>query len=465
MKLAKLLYRCSNCGHETLRWQGKCLECESWNSLSPINISGDYRKNRDKTLPINGVYAHLGDVTDELSGQKSIKTGMAEIDRVLSGGLLAGSVTLLGGEPGIGKSTLLLQISALAEKATKVMYLSAEEGLNQIAMRASRLALSEADITLVHASTVSDILACADEIKPDLMIIDSIQTVSDSSVSSLPGSVTQVRAVAEQLTKFAKEKQMAVIMAGHVTKDGTLAGPKVLEHLVDTVISFEGDRHHNLRILTILKHRFGPTGEVAIFTMTNEGLREVSDPSQIMLADRCLNTSGSIVVPVLEGQRGLLIELQALTVKTTMANPKRQVQGVASSRLGMILGILEQRMGCAFSGRDVFVSVVGGIKVSEPALDLGLALCLLSAFYDVPIDGAILACGEVGLGGEIRQVANMEKRLNEAARMGFSRAVIPLSTSLEPESDGSYNGIKIIRAATVAQAVEILNKPPKIFYA
>ncbi len=463
MKLAKLLYRCSNCGHEALRWQGKCLECESWNSLSPVNISGDYRKSGSLTPSFSGAYAHLGDVTDELSGQKSIKTGMAEIDRVLSGGLLAGSVTLLGGEPGIGKSTLLLQISASAEKNTKVMYLSAEEGLNQIAMRASRLALSEADITLVHASTVADILACAEEIAPDLIIIDSIQTVSDPNVSSLPGSVTQVRAVAEQLVKFAKEKQTAVIMAGHVTKDGTLAGPKVLEHLVDTVISFEGDRHHNLRILTILKHRFGPTGEVAIFTMANEGLREVSDPSQIMLADRCLNTSGSIVVPILEGQRGLLIELQALSVKTTMANPKRQVQGVAPSRLGMILGILEQRIGCAFSGRDVFVSVVGGIKVSEPALDLGLALCLVSAFYDVPIDGAILACGEVGLGGEIRQVSNMDKRLNEAARMGFSRAVIPFSTSLESESEGNYNGMEIIRAATVAQATEVLNRTTKIF--
>ncbi len=456
MKLAKLLYKCENCGHETSKWQGKCLECDSWNSLSAVEtITSPDAYGVNLLKPAS--YTHLSQAADEYGDQKAIRMGISEIDRILSGGLLKGSVTLLGGEPGIGKSTLLLQIAASAEKNTKVMYLSAEEAVSQVAMRAVRLNLTAADITLVHATTVTEIFACAREVSPDIMIIDSIQTVADPTLPAATGSVTQVRAVAELLVKFAKEKQTAVIMAGHVTKDGTLAGPKVLEHLVDTVISFEGDRHHELRILTVLKHRFGPAGEVAILAMTGEGLKEVADPSQIMLADRCIDTSGSMAVPVLEGQRCLLVELQALAVKTSMANPKRQVQGVATSRLGIVLGILEQRIGCTFSNRDVFVSVAGGLKVAEPALDLALSLCLVSAFYDIAIDNQLLACGEVGLGGEIRQVTGMDKRLIEAARMGFKRVIVPSTTSLDSIPASVSLDLEIIKVPTLRQAIKALS--------
>lgn len=448
----KVLYRCNNCGHETSRWQGKCLECDRWDALSVVDET-----KTSQNLPLDPFRLRRMDTAHPDAGTiQPIPTGIAEADRVFSGGLLPGSVTLLGGEPGIGKSTFLLQIAASMAKRISVMYVSAEEGLNQISLRAARLFIHDSGMNLLHAFGTAEILAYAKDLKPDLLIVDSVQTVCDETVNSASGSVTQVRAVTENLVKFAKKMNTAVIMAGHVTKDGTLAGPKVLEHLVDTVVSFEGDRHHSLRVLTVLKHRFGTSGETAIFSMSAEGLREIPDPSGLMLADRCQEVPGSVVVPVLEGQRSLLVELQALVVKSNLANPKRQVQGVAGSRLAIILAILEQRAGCSFSASDVFVSIVGGIKVSEPALDLPLALCLASAFHDTKVDGALLSCGELGLGGEVRQVAHLDKRLAEGIRLGFKKFIVPASDAdnLDEKSEG--NKIEIIGVRTLREALKAL---------
>ncbi len=432
------------------------MECDSWNALSVVSGAETSYKISD-VGSFAGRCLNLDETGRGRGNRQPFPTDIAELDRVFSGGLLPGSVTLLGGEPGIGKSTLLLQIAASVGKRISVLYASAEEGLNQIALRAERLSLAGSGINLLHASGIADILACAEEYAPELLIVDSVQTVFDESVNSASGSVAQVRAVTEHLVRFAKGRETAVIMAGHVTKDGTLAGPKVLEHLVDTVVSFEGDRHHSLRVLTVLKHRFGTSGEAAIFSMSPEGLCEVLDPSGLMLADRCADVAGSVVVPVLEGQRSLLVELQALVVKSTLTNPKRQVQGVAASRLAIILAVLEQRVGCNFSSRDVFVSIVGGIKVSEPALDLSLALCLASAFYDVKVDPSLLACGEVGLGGEVRQVAHPDKRFAEGSRLGFKKFIVPASDACNLEDRSNGDGVEIIGVATLGEALRIIH--------
>lgn len=436
---------CGECGATTPRWQGRCPSCGAWNSLAERTVESAIKvSSRPPASPI------ALDVVDHAKGQ-AIETGVAEFDRAMSGGFVPGSVTLVGGEPGIGKSTLLLQIaSALSSEGQKVVIASAEESAEQIGRRAFRLGADRSHIMLCTTSSLPDVLDIAGREVPDLLVIDSIQTVADPDVAGSPGSVTQVRECASQLVAFAKQRGVATVLVGHVTKDGSLAGPRLLEHLVDTVCSFEGDRHHALRILSVVKHRFGPAGELGVFEMTADGLRGVADPSALFLADRQSGVPGSIVAPILEGHRALLVELQTLVTPTVFGTPRRSAEGVASGRLALILAVLEQRVGLLAGALDVFASVVGGVHIQEPGADLALGLALASSVTKTPIDPLTVACGEVGLAGEVRQVVHTERRLKEAFRQGFRRAVV--SRTCPPGPDG----MELIAVATLSEAVERL---------
>jgi DNA repair protein RadA/Sms len=377
-------------------------------------------------------------------------TGVEELDRVLGGGLVPGSVTLLGGEPGIGKSTLLLQL--LAAWSGRTLYVTAEESAQQVHMRAERLNAIKPDLWLVAEMSLNNIIKSIDQVEPQLVIIDSIQAIADPLLNSAPGSVSQVRGCAHRLVQEAKARDLPIILVGHVTKDGGLAGPRVLEHVVDTVLSFEGERHHALRLLRAVKHRFGSTNELGLFEMTEMGLRSVPDASKLFLADRRAGVPGSIVVPTLEGHRPLLVEVQALTnLSPSHVSPRRSAQGVDSGRLAMLLAVLERRANVNLSQHEVFASVVGGVKLGEPGADLGLCLALVSASTDRPLAENLVACGEVGLAGELRQASNTARRLGEAARLGFSRAIIPASSAV----DINISGIKLEPAHTVAEALAL----------
>lgn len=377
-------------------------------------------------------------------------TGVEELDRVLGGGLVPGSVTLLGGEPGIGKSTLLLQL--LAAWSGRTLYVTAEESAQQVHMRAERLNAVKPDLWLVAEMSLNNIINSIDQVEPQLVIIDSIQAIADPLLNSAPGSVSQVRGCAHRLVQEAKARDLPIVLVGHVTKDGGLAGPRVLEHVVDTVLSFEGERHHALRLLRAVKHRFGSTNELGLFEMTEMGLRSVPDASKLFLADRRAGVPGSIVVPALEGHRPLLVEVQALTnLSPSHVSPRRSAQGVDSGRLAMLLAVLERRANVNLSQHEVFASVVGGVKLGEPGADLGLCLALVSAATDRPLAENLVACGEVGLAGELRQASNTARRLAEAARLGFTRAIIPASSAV----DINISGIKLEPAHTVAQALAL----------
>lgn len=378
-------------------------------------------------------------------------TGVEELDRALGGGLVPGSVTLIGGEPGIGKSTLLLQVaSELSRGSRRTLIASAEESVEQISRRAFRLGVDDAHIMVLTTSSLAEVLDLARRERPELLIVDSIQTVFDRDGAGGAGSVSQVRECAAQLVNFAKTEKIATVLIGHVTKEGSLAGPRLLEHLVDTVCSFEGDRHHALRVLCVVKHRFGPAGELGIFEMTSDGLRGVADPSALFLADRHLGVTGSIVFPALEGNRALLVELQTLVTPTSFGTPRRSAEGVAPGRLALIIAVLEQRAHILTGSLDVFASIVGGVQIREPGADLALGLALASAVIGVPVDPLTVACGEVGLAGEVRQVVHTERRLQEAARRGFRRAIVPMTSPRAPDS------MELITVSTLHEAVRLL---------
>jgi DNA repair protein RadA/Sms len=374
-------------------------------------------------------------------------TGVAELDRVLGGGLVPGSVTLLGGEPGIGKSTLVLQaLAGLARGGQRCLLVTGEESRQQVRARAERVGALEGDLWLLAETTLPAILARIDEVRPTVVAIDSIQTMHDPAVESAPGSVTQVRDGAHRLVELAKQTGTAMILIGHVTKEGGLAGPRVLEHLVDSVLSFEGERHHALRMVRAVKHRYGSTNELGVFEMTGDGLRDVSDPSALFLADRRPGVAGSAVAPILEGTRPLLVEVQALVAKASTPVPRRAAIGIDGGRLAMLLGVLEKRAGRDLGAFDVYASVAGGVRLAEPGADLALCLALASACFDRPIPGDLVAVGEVGLGGEVRQPAHVVRRLAEAARVGFARAVVPLTAPDHP-------GIEVIRVGDLSSAL------------
>jgi DNA repair protein RadA/Sms len=383
------------------------------------------------------------------SAAAATPTGIGELDRVLDGGLVPGSVTLVSGEPGIGKSTLLLQmVGAWSQNS---LYVSAEESAQQVRLRAKRIGIAGDHTYLVSAMSLGDIVAAIDKVKPSLVVVDSVQTIADESVESAPGSVTQVRECAFRLVQEAKARNVAVVLVGHVTKDGNIAGPRLLEHVVDTVVSFEGDRLHPLRMVRAIKHRFGTTNELGLFEMTDRGLVGVPDASNMLLADRQQGVAGSVVVPTIDGQRPLLVEVQALTTKVaTGITPRRSAQGVESSRLAMLLAVLERRAKIPFASLEVYASVVGGVRLNDPGSDLALCLALASAAMDKPVHSDMVALGEVGLGGEIRHVTHLERRVIEAERMGFRRVLIP-SSSKAPE----LRRATLVRASTLSDALSL----------
>lgn len=435
-------FRCSSCGAAAPVWAGRCTGCEEWNTLVEERTAPVARSIGAPVAPARPI----ADVADHDAAP--MPTGVAELDRVLGGGLVPGSVTLVGGEPGIGKSTLLLQTAAsMAELGRPALYLTAEESAPQVRGRAQRLGVLADHLWLAADTALPDVLAHLDAVQPAVLVVDSIQTIHDPELASAPGAVGQVRECAQRLVTEARARGMAVVLVGHVTKDGGLAGPRVLEHLVDTVLSFEGDRHHALRLLRAVKHRFGGTAELGVFEMSDAGLLGVDDPSALFLADRRAGEAGSVVVPVLDGGRPLLVEVQALLAPTTIPTPRRQGQGVESGRLGMLLAVLAQRAGVSTANLDVWVTVAGGVRATEPAADLGVALAVVSAITDVPIPGDLVVCGEVGLAGELRQVGRIDRRLAEAARLGFRRVLVPTSAPEPPA------GCQAIRARGLREAI------------
>ncbi|HEU4840924.1 MAG TPA: DNA repair protein RadA, partial [Ilumatobacteraceae bacterium] len=441
MTRIRTVHACSDCGTGHPKWTGQCAGCGAWNTLVE-ELPPDARPAGAAPLAAAEVTL-LHDIDALLAEPRP--TGIAELDRVLGGGIVPGSVTLLGGEPGIGKSTLLLQL--LAAWPGTALYVSAEESAQQVSLRAERLAVAHAGLWLASETTLAGVVDAIDRTAPSLVVVDSIQTIADQRLASSPGSVGQVRECAQQLVGEAKRRGVPVVLVGHVTKDGALAGPRVLEHVVDTVLSFEGERHHALRLLRAVKHRFGSTDELGLFEMTERGLEGVPDPSQLFLADRRAAVAGSVVVPAMEGQRPLLVEVQALTVPVPPGVPaRRNAQGLDGGRLALLLAVLERRAGLRVADQDVYASAVGGVRLVEPGVDLAVVVAVASAVVEQPVGGHDVVVGEVGLGGEVRQVAHARRRLGEAARIGFRRAIVPASS---PPCDG----IELVRVRTVAEAL------------
>ena len=422
-------FTCTACGAAHAKWAGRCDACGAWNSVveeAPLSAAPKSLGAKGRTIALSGL-------STEDTPPPRASSGMEELDRVLGGGLVPASAILVGGDPGIGKSTLLLQAAAsFARAGHKSLYISGEEAAAQIRMRAQRLGLSDAPVILGAETNLRDILTTLDAERPALAVIDSIQTMWLDSVESAPGSVSQVRAAAHELVTFAKRRGVAVILVGHVTKDGQIAGPRVVEHMVDTVLYFEGERGHQFRILRAVKNRFGPADEIGVFEMTGDGLAQVTNPSALFLSDRDTPAPGSVVFAGMEGSRPVLTEIQALVAPSTLGTPRRTVVGVDSGRLSTILAVLEARCGIPFAGLDVFLNVAGGMRVSEPAADLAIAGALLSAREDVAIPPDMVLFGEISLSGALRPASQTENRLKEASKLGFSQATLPSRSKLGP---------------------------------
>jgi len=424
MTKIKTFYQCQACGYASPKWLGKCPDCNAWNSFVEEQSVAQSRGASSRHMIEKTEPMLLGSV--EGTSESRTSTGIKEFDRVLGGGVVAGSVILVGGDPGIGKSTLLLQAFAgLSGRTGKLLYVSGEESPQQIKMRADRLSINADNIVLLPETSLDGILDAAKKLSPDAMVVDSIQTIFTADLMSAPGSVGQVRECAARLMIHAKRSQMPVFIIGHVTKEGTIAGPRVLEHIVDTVLYFEGDRGHSYRVLRTIKNRFGSTNEIGIFEMSDAGLREVDNPSELFLSERPMNVPGSAVVACLEGTRPLMVEMQALVSQTNFGMPRRTSIGVDFNRVNLLVAVIEKRAGIQLGGMDIFLNVVGGLKIVEPAVDLGIIATIASSARDRSIDPRICVFGEVGLSGEIRAVAQAEARLKEAEKIGFRKAVIP----------------------------------------
>src|SRR3954470_14943698 len=448
MAKPKIRYVCQACGSVSHRWQGQCVDCAEWNTLvqEAAEVSNIFAAKHN--LQGGGRAIALVGLDTPAALPERLPSGLAEFDRAIGGGIVAGSAMLVGGDPGIGKSTLLLQVAArLASEGRPVIYVSGEESAEQVRLRAVRLGLGTAPVRLAAATSVRDILTTVgDGEPPALLIIDSIQTMHSDLMEGAPGTVSQVRASAQELVRFAKERGTALVLVGHVTKDGTIAGPRVLEHMVDTVLSFEGERSHQYRILRAMKNRFGGTDEIGVFAMEGAGLTEVPNPSALFLTHRDEAVSGSVVFPALEGTRPVLVEIQALTVRLASgATPRRAVVGWDSGRLAMILAVLEARCGLNFSTAEVYLNIAGGYRVVDPAADLAVAAALVSALSERPVPADAVAFGEVALSGELRPVAHGALRLKESAKLGFARALVP--SSLNGEKGGlALSGFKTLGA-------------------
>ncbi len=424
MAKSKSQFVCQVCGNTSAKWLGKCPSCEAWNSyveeLKPVKVKAKVASSMQ--TPKSGRPLPLKDIT--LTAESRVVTGVNEFDRVMGGGIMSGSFVLIAGDPGIGKSTLMTELAKYLP-ASKVLYVTGEESPRQVKIRAERLGVNSENMYLFSETNVERIIDAAQEIEPDILIVDSIQTTFRPDIQSAPGSVSQVRESAAALLQYSKSFETPTFLVGHVTKEGAIAGPRILEHMVDTVLYFEGDRHHAFRILRAVKNRFGSTNEIGVFEMRANGLMEVTNPSEIFLSERSYGASGSTVVCSLEGTRPILVELQALVTDTSYSTPQRNSTGLDARRIQMLLAVLEKREGLRLSGQDVFVNVAGGVRLDEPAVDLGVIMAIASSFRDIPTDTGTVLIGEVGLGGEIRTVSQIEPRLNEASKLGFERAIIP----------------------------------------
>lgn len=453
MSKLKTHYECSECGGTSPKWQGQCPHCNAWNTLTEtIAVKETASKhNRYQALAPSSEVVKLSSV--EAVQTPRLMTGIGELDRVLGGGLVAGGVVLLGGDPGIGKSTLLLQtLTALTEQHVNCLYVSGEESANQIALRASRLGFINVDINLQAEIRLGMILQTLQQHRPQVAVIDSIQTVYDDEFSSAPGSVTQVRECAAKLVQYAKQSGTCLLMIGHVTKDGTLAGPRVLEHIVDAVLQFEGDSHSSFRLIRALKNRFGAVNELGVFAMTDRGLKGVSNPSAIFLSQHAQPVAGSCIMATLEGTRPMLVEVQALVDKSYIPQAKRLSVGLEGNRLAMLLAVLHRHAGVAMHDQDVFVNAVGGVKITEPASDLAVLCAVVSSLRNRALPKGLVVFGEIGLAGEIRPAPRGQERLKEAAKLGFELAIVP-KANLPKQS---INGFKIIGVERVDEALEAL---------
>ncbi|MDD5610123.1 MAG: DNA repair protein RadA [Candidatus Omnitrophica bacterium] len=451
----KTIFSCQNCGYQSPKWLGRCPDCSSWNSFVEEE-SSEPQKNKQRESLYKNEPVLLKDISLKQSAR--LNTGLVELDRVLGGGIVPGSVILIGGDPGIGKSTISLQISnELTKSGHTVFYVSGEESVEQTKLRADRLgARGEANFYVVNQTDLSFIAAHIKKIKPRVVIIDSIQVIFEPSISSSPGSVSQVRECAGILTQLAKTTETTIFIIGHVTKEGTIAGPRVLEHIVDTVLYFEGDRFSSYRILRAVKNRFGSTNEIGVFEMGGAGLKEVSNPSEIFLSEKPHDVSGSVVVSILEGSRPLLVEIQALVSHSGFGYARRRAQGFDFNRLSLLVAVLEKRVGLHLEAEDIFVNVAGGIKVEDPACDLGIVLAIASSFQNKNIDSGTVVLGEVGLAGEVRSVSQVSLRLNEAEKLGFKQCILPKSNM--KGLDYKTGGMELFAVSTLKEALDIVFK-------
>lgn len=452
---AETVFFCKNCGYESAKWLGQCPACHEWNSMTEApgrdrgaaktgrGITSGRAASRSAPVSLDAI---------ELSAEQRTGSGSSEFDRVLGGGIVKGSLVLVGGDPGIGKSTILLQTArAISLKGSEILYVSGEESEKQIKMRAMRLGDFGPGFRLFCDTSLDDAVDIIQESKPDFVIIDSIQTMMNAGIESASGSVSQVRESTAILMRIAKGMGITIFIVGHVTKDGSVAGPKVLEHMVDTVLYFEGDLQGSYRILRAVKNRFGSTNEIGVFEMRQDGLREVENPSEYMLSGRAIGASGNVVTCVIEGTRPLLIEIQALVTDTNFGFPKRQATGLDYNRVSLLMAVLEKRVGLRLSQSDAYVNIAGGLRVSEPATDLAVVIAVISSFRDAPVAGDTAAFGEVGLSGEVRAVSLCERRVNEAAKLGFRRVIVPKA------NHKSLTDIKDIEVIEVASLDDVMN--------
>lgn len=446
----KTVFSCAECGAQYPKWMGKCAECGAWNSLVEEQHSkGGSSKEAGALSLTGGTPVPLDQVGEETLPRIPLKA--AGIDRVLGGGLVPGSLVLIGGEPGAGKSTLMLQVAEMAARSGKVLYVSGEESESQVRMRSRRLKVNTSDIYIYGETVLERVLDAAEKMKPGLMIVDSVQTVFSQHITSSPGSVSQVREVAGRLLVFAKKNDIPVFLVGHVNKEGQLAGPKTMEHIVDTVIMLEGDRFHSLRLMRALKNRFGPVSEIAVYEMKHEGLREVANPSELFLAERASGVAGSAVAATLEGTRPLLVEVQALVSETAYGAGRRTAEGFDHNRLALLLAILERRGGLNLSGSDVYVNVVGGVSLNEPAADLAVSMAIASSLLNKTLPESSAFFGELGLGGEIRSVSAAQVRCKEAASLGLDTVFVPRRSAKDAQQAG---GPRIVALKNLGNALQ-----------
>ena len=447
----KTHYTCQQCGLQSPKWLGKCPDCNQWNSLVEETVTLQKKGGRTVPLRSDSTPVRLAEVA--ATAEDRLHCGIAEFDRVLGGGVVPGSFTLIGGDPGIGKSTLLLQAAGRWTAAGKVLYVTAEESTRQVKLRAGRLDVDAGDLYLLAETSLEGVLERVRELQPAFLVVDSIQTVFTAALESAPGSVSQVRECASRLMHLAKGEGVPTFIVGHVTKDGSIAGPRMLEHMVDTVLYFEGDAGHPYRILRAVKNRYGSTNEIGVFEMKDAGLAEVTNPSELFLAERPADAAGSVVVPAIEGTRPILVELQALVSGSAYGNPRRTAMGFDANRVSLLVAVLEKKVGYSLLSQDIFVNIAGGVRLAEPAVDLGVVAALASSHLNRPVDERTVIFGEVGLTGEVRAVSRPELRVKEAARLGFNRCLLPAGNLKNLDQP---KGITLIGVRSAAEALEHL---------